>query len=508
MSEDRTPRPADGEPMAPEETAGALEQETAEEQGRDAASPHDMRFMVVLLVVLGLVVAAYVYNKASAPDDDLAPARPVAGGDLDTGVGLQPRLVSTADKYNAAVSREIQSAADFVYCAGGRDLIVAREPQMAAGGGADAGVGLVPGAMFEVTKRAEGIAVTDFQRRFVVLVSAAGKPENTFVFRDSMPAIGLPDGPKPSFAGLGEQQEGMGWAVIGIVHNGEAKAYPLRLMNYHEIINDTAGGDPVVVTWNPFSGAAGAMLAGKGEERLLFGSSGLAYRGDFLIYDRDTESLWSPQLGRCVAGEKTGTALQRLHVVVVPLGYWKKTHPESLLLSKVAPQLDYARIMPVPTPDYATNASRIVAVVGFDVDDPRLHPKKLIFGVLAGEKAKAYPVEMLALRGGKKPLEDTIGETRVTIAYDAEGRRAEARDGEGNQLLCTRMFWMYWQALHPDSEVYDRPRVRREAIQGGVPTESRGGAEGNAPTAASPAGSAAGAETPVSGKPAPERGPQ
>jgi len=448
VSEDRTPCAADGRQAAPEETP--------EEQDRDAASPHDMRFMVVLLVVLGLVVAAYVYNKASGPDD--APVRAVAGGDLDTGGGLQPRLVSTAEKYNAAVSREIQTAADFVYRAGGRDLIVAREPQMAAGGGSDAGVGLVPGAMFDVTKRAEGIAVTDFQRRFVVLVSAVGKPENTFVFRDSMPTIGLPDGAQPRFAELGKQQEGMGWAVIGIVHNGEAKAYPLRLMNYHEIINDTVGGDPVVVTWNPFSGAAGAMLAGRGEERRLFGSSGLAYRGDFLIYDRDTESLWSPQLGRCVAGEKTGVALERLHVVVVPLGYWKKAHPESLLLSKVTPEIDYARIMPVPTPDYATNASRIVAVVGFDVDDPRLHPKKLVFGVLAGEKAKAYPVEMLVLRAEEKPLEDTIGETRVTIAYDAEGRRAEARDGEGNQLLCTRMFWMYWQALHPDSEVYGRPR--------------------------------------------------
>ncbi len=495
MIEDRTPKPADSDPMVSEEAASAVDQETAEEQDTSEASPQDLRLVILLIVALGLGVAAYIYNKASSPAESPSPV--VTSGDLDAGGGPQPSPMSRAEGYKAAVSREIRAAADFVYRVGGRDMIVASRPGMVAAGGDDQTSTLAPGSMFDVTKRGDGIAVSDFQRRFVYVFRAKGKPESAFVFRDDMPAIGLPESADPSYVKIGTWQESAEVAVIGVFHKGEAKAYPLRLMNHHEIVNDTIGGDPVVITWSPFSGAAGAALAGKGEGRMLFGSSGLAYHGDFLAYDRETESLWSPQLGRCVAGERADATLQRLHVAVVPLAYWKKTHPESLLLSKVTPEPDYRRIMPVPTPDYGTSRSGVVAVVGFDVDDGRLHPKEHVIGVLAGEKAKAYPLRWLFERSKneEKALEDTIGETGVTITYNAEGRLTEARDGEGNQLLCTRMFWMYWLALHPDSEVFAPPRVPREATEGSAPAEGGTATGEAAPTAgASAAGSAAAVE--------------
>jgi len=126
--------------------------------------------------------------------------------------------------------------------------------------------------------------------------------------------------------------------VIGVAINGEARAYPIRILNWHEIVNDTLGGVPIAVTFNPISRAAVVFdrRAGGGQA-LTFGYSGLLYNHNLLMYDRqgdpNSESLWS-QLGfEAIAGPRKGTRLEVLPMRLVKWEQWRTLHPQSKLLA-------------------------------------------------------------------------------------------------------------------------------------------------------------------------------
>ena len=98
--------------------------------------------------------------------------------------------------------------------------------------------------------------------------------------------------------------------VIGVVIAGVARAYPIRVLNWHEVANDTLGGRPVAVTWHPLCGSSVVFDRRVAGETLTFGQSGLLANSNLLLYDRrdDTadESLWSQLQARAVAGPAAG----------------------------------------------------------------------------------------------------------------------------------------------------------------------------------------------------------
>lgn len=97
--------------------------------------------------------------------------------------------------------------------------------------------------------------------------------------------------------------------VIGYTANNVTRAYPLRILIWHEIVNDTVGGRPVAIVYCPLCGTAMVFDRTYGKETLTFGVSGLLYQSDVLMFDRETKSLWS-QLGiHSVAGDYAGTEL-------------------------------------------------------------------------------------------------------------------------------------------------------------------------------------------------------
>ena len=97
--------------------------------------------------------------------------------------------------------------------------------------------------------------------------------------------------------------------VIGVSRNGEARAYPIAIMNWHEIVNDRIGDESIVVTYCPLCGTGMVFLAPPGLE---FGVSGLLYNSDVLLYDRQSESLWSQIMMQAVSGERLGEKLNLL----------------------------------------------------------------------------------------------------------------------------------------------------------------------------------------------------
>ncbi len=127
--------------------------------------------------------------------------------------------------------------------------------------------------------------------------------------------------------------------VIGVTLGGQARAYPLRMLVWHEVVNDTLGGVPVAVTYSPLCDGAVAFRREVRGRRLVFGVSGLLLRSNLLMYDREPggrgESLWSQLAFRAVAGPAAaeGAALDVVPISVETWADWRRAHPDTTVLA-------------------------------------------------------------------------------------------------------------------------------------------------------------------------------
>jgi len=131
--------------------------------------------------------------------------------------------------------------------------------------------------------------------------------------------------------------------VLGISLNGEAKAYPIRILIWHELVNDHVGGHPVLVSYCPLCGTGMIFDAQLQEKRFLFGVSGKLYNSDVLFYDKETESLWSQIKMEAVTGPLTGKKLRLLSAEHTTWEAWQAKYPETVVLSsQTGHHRDYA----------------------------------------------------------------------------------------------------------------------------------------------------------------------
>ena len=261
--------------------------------------------------------------------------------------------------------------------------------------------------------------------------------------KDGIPAINRPEFIKASAAKLPDDAR-----VLGVYVNGIAKAYPINIMNYHEIVNDRFGDRPVVVTYCPLCGSGLAFDAQVKGEALQFGVSGLLYNSDVLLYDRQKESLWSQLMMEAVSGPMAGTALKMLPTQNTSWGQWKEEHPATLLLSQnTGFQRDYSHN---PYPGYAVSPE---VYFPLSKQDDRFHPKETVVGVEVNGKFKAYPfTELEKLKG--KELKDIFNGQELLIRYDAKSKSARIFSKGGEELPAVTTFWFAWYAFHPETVVY------------------------------------------------------
>ncbi len=126
------------------------------------------------------------------------------------------------------------------------------------------------------------------------------------------PKDGIPSIDDPQFVPVAEAELPDKEPVIGLVINGDARAYPLRILIWHEIVNDVVGGVPVAVTFCPLCNT-GLVFDRRVEGRVLeFGTTGKLRNSDLVMYDRQTESWWQQFMGEAIVGELTGTLLQMI----------------------------------------------------------------------------------------------------------------------------------------------------------------------------------------------------
>jgi hypothetical protein len=267
--------------------------------------------------------------------------------------------------------------------------------------------------------------------------------------RDGIPALDSPD----SISAAQSPWRGEDW-VVGVVSNGEARAYPIRLLVWHELVNDSLGGRPIVVSYCPLCGSALVFDrklrdGGPGSGRTLrFGVSGLLFRSDLLMYDRQTQSLWSQIGAHAVSGSLQGTRLELVPSRLEPWSSWRRRHPDSSVLSKrTGHERDYDR---TPYAGYS-ESERLYFPAPLDA---RYHPKQRTLGLRTKDgRARAYPLEEVERAGGR--VEDRFDDQRVLIQLQSD----ESFDVEASpDVEIIETFWFAWLAFHPESTVFRAER--------------------------------------------------
>lgn len=246
---------------------------------------------------------------------------------------------------------------------------------------------------------------------------------------DDIPSLDMPkmiDADKADYL-LGDD------LVFGVEINGDVRAYPLRIMGWHEMFNDIIGGVPVALAYCTLCGAGILFetdVDGRGEP-FVFGSSGLLYRSNKLMFDRQTNSLWNQFTGEPVVGPlvDTDTKLKIRPVSITTWDAWKKLHPQSKVLSlDTGHSRDYGSGV-VYRDYFASPDLMFPAVVG---DETILERKDYVFGIRDMGAAKAWPID--AFRN-KRVINDRVGQQHVVLIGDASTRTVRAYQRDPDELL-------------------------------------------------------------------------
>jgi len=289
-----------------------------------------------------------------------------------------------------------------------------------------------------------------------------------------LPTLTRPECVTPE-AALAQQVYGATWEaylededrVLGIDIAGEARAYPVKIMKYHEIVNDEIGPEAVAIVYSPLSGSAMAYEAVVGDGTTTFGNSGFLLNSTTLTYDEKTLSLWGHFDGTAVAGPMQGKQLKILPLVQTTWKTWKGLHPNSLVLSA---STGYQRMFPYGLDPYRPNfqndyfaderLAAPVEVPGGTYElllarlDDRLSNKEWVIGIREATSERAYPIADLA-ESGENPFPIEFEGRQVRIQYDPEAETGFVVDEKGNVIPeATLTLWFAWKVCFPATEVY------------------------------------------------------
>ena len=340
---------------------------------------------------------------------------------------------------------------------------------------------------------------TDFDRRTVDLseIRSGGPP------RDGIPAV---DHPRyVSTEGAAE------WIdpdepVIVVRSGGEARAYPLQILIWHEIANDELGGTPISVTFCPLCNSAIVFDRRLDGAVLDFGTTGRLRLSDLVMYDRQTETWWQQLTGAGIIGEHAGRELVRLPAAIVAWRDFRAAYPDATVLSR-----ETGHTRPYGSNPYSGYDSTTRPFLLDRAPDPRLPAMERVLHVPAGGAERIYPFGAFAddpvindevggepvvvmSRSGVLSVLDRgrIAESRRVPSAAAYSRRLEGRvlefelrggriadsatgstwtilgEAVEGPLAGSRLtplsrgdhFAFAWLAFHPDADVYGRPAAR------------------------------------------------
>jgi hypothetical protein len=323
------------------------------------------------------------------------------------------------------------------------------------------------------------------------------------------PPDGIPPIDDPKFIPAGE----VGFLaraepVLAVELNGDARAYPLQIMTWHEIVNDTIGGLPVAVTYCPLCNTGiGFERPTIDGELLDFGTSGKLYNSNLVMYDRQSGTYWAQATGQAIAGPYLRKQLTFVPARIVSFSDWRTEHPDGLVLSR---ETGYARPYGANPYEGLDTSERPFLFAG--KLDGRLPATARVLGVARAGDVVAFPYSTVsagAVHGWAVVMEQ-VGGTRIAVFWKAgttsaldseritsgrdvgaiaayrpkvDGRgltfqagpkgivdretgsvwtilgRAVAGPLEGEELLpelAIDSFWFDWAAFHPETRIFGR----------------------------------------------------
>jgi hypothetical protein len=240
------------------------------------------------------------------------------------------------------------------------------------------------------------------------------------------PPDGIPPIDNPQFVSIEEADEWLGTneAIIYLEINDEVHGYPVQILIWHEIVNDTVGGVPVAVTYCPLCNSAVSYRREVGGEVTTFGTSGRLFASALVMYDRFTESLWTHFDGRAVVGALTGRQLEPIPSPLLGWTDFKQAFPGAMVLDRDATGFGrpYGEN---PYQGYDDSFTEPFLFTG-TVDD-RAASKQRVVGVSTGGTARAWSLEAL-MDGPASATSGQVGDTPVVIFWK-EGQ-ASALDSQ------------------------------------------------------------------------------
>ncbi len=225
---------------------------------------------------------------------------------------------------------------------------------------------------------------------------------------DGIPPIDRPAFITPSKATWLDSEE----PVLVVDIDGDARAYPLQILLWHEIVNDTVGGRPVTVTYCPLCNSAIVFDRTVNGEITTFGTSGRLYNSDLVMYDRATKSLWPQITGKAVVGPLIRTELDVIPSAVTSFVDFRAEYPEGKVLSRETGfDRDYGT---TPYSGYDSNDDPFL----FRGEvDPKLPAIARVVGVRTPNGAKSFSVEALRRLGALAAVNDRIGDTELVVLF-------------------------------------------------------------------------------------------
>ncbi len=269
---------------------------------------------------------------------------------------------------------------------------------------------------------------TDFEKRTVDLgeIRSGGPPKD-----------GIPSIDRPKFLSVQEAKEKYNARepVIVVTINGDARAYPLQVLIWHEIVNDEVGGEPVSVTFCPLCNASIVFDRRHRGQVLDFGTTGRLRKSDMVMYDRQTETWWQQFNGTGIVGEYAGDVLTQLPTRIVAFADFTDAHPNGKVLSTETGYFrDYGR-NPYTGYDDIDNSPFLLS----EPTDPRLPAMERVVAVGRGDAYRLYTFK--ALRS-EPVINDTF--KGMPVAVFSKNNTASPLDSsriaQGRQILSANAF--------------------------------------------------------------------
>ena len=238
--------------------------------------------------------------------------------------------------------------------------------------------------------------------------------------------------------------------VVGLLIGDQSRAYPVRLLSLHEVVNDHVNDLAVAVTWCPLCFSAVVYEREIDGVEHIFRASGYLLHDNLVLIDHPTDTLWSQLLGQGIKGAERGTVLRTVPSTLTTWEIWENAYPDTYLL--FAESVGYPDQVPDPYAGYFASGAAGLGSSG--EIDPRLPAKTLVFGISISKSQKAYPLELVK---EEERIEDQVDGTPITILWDEElasPRIIRPRAFSEQEYPGQIVYWFAWSSLYPETAVF------------------------------------------------------